>query len=392
MDANLIDKYFLAWKAQASSSLDSVFLSTATYEISHKQVAYTGLEEIKGYWDKNARRQSAITLAYKTIRSDSESATVAFSARFFDREKGKWNSVGGMMEFHQPKGSIRIVRFTETYAKIEATPGWRYYIVSLIQKLNWLGVPKAWIIRQMRAVGNVALNVTIAAVVVAVVLFAGFGYLLHTQPTHRLIQAIITTTGDGATEGVVAARELFDLIAALGGGIGFPLAFLFWDRIRKSNEGLKVVNLAYKDHDLDLMARAFHGAESVVIFSGDFSFLKPNAHAGLHKTLERLVADRKVVFISDKSKEVVQLAMQGVPDGSVGLWSMANDSGLFKYASGLTIKLSLISYGMGSHQVLHRQREDDEKFVMVVVDSSRRTRYLLQCFGAIVLRLKEGLP
>ena len=87
------------------------------------------------------------------------------------------------------------------------------------------------------------------------------------------------------------------------------------------------------------MTEAYRSAERIVVFSGDFSFLREDEF--LHKMFSSLNGENKITLISSKSEVSVKRQM-GMNESTAILFNDLLTAKNIVFDSGINIKLSLI--------------------------------------------------
>ena len=112
---NRPEAYFLAWKNFDTILLGNIFSTSAKYIIRGKRI-YTGIEEIKKYWERNKNRQRNLKLHWHIVKTSSRCDVVNFSAYFFDIEENVYTKINGQIIFIYDAND-KIIKLTEAYKK-----------------------------------------------------------------------------------------------------------------------------------------------------------------------------------------------------------------------------------------------------------------------------------
>lgn len=111
-------EYFKAWHDHDCDAIGSLFVQDAIYNIKSRWRILSGLDEIRSYWTRNARRQEHLSVNWIPVETQAGRRLVRFCACFFDTEELLWNVVEGTIEF-EVTPSAKVRKLTEEYSKKE---------------------------------------------------------------------------------------------------------------------------------------------------------------------------------------------------------------------------------------------------------------------------------
>lgn len=159
---------------------------------------------------------------------------------------------------------------------------------------------------------------------------------------------------------------------------------LAYRRIKMSlqtRQGLKSVKVeTIGEDDLQVMARHYRGAESVLVISGDFSWLC--AVEGVRSQVERLLTDEQITFVTWKGENEIK---QHVDTGIFGKIQGAVKEDYSKEG----VKCSFIRYRGGERRLLYLydlpsgNNVDEREFFVGIIVEQQDTRYLLRALETL---------
>jgi hypothetical protein len=393
-------------------AIRSLFAADAVYEIFGKR-PLEGIDEISSYWKRNAARQQALVVKWATLSSDPHGQHALFVATFFDKEERENQVVAGVLTLTLRERSGEVVKLAERYLKtslqlatsrkfhgsqVERAPNVIIRITTML--LNWLRVRSGQIVRWVLILAWIAGWALL-------ILFLLMTWLLFVNPPDwiRVVSLLLfdpdyTTIAVASSEAEAAAlakaQSLVGASAAILGlllGVVMPqLERIYGSWKARRGRSLYTIELLYQDHDLALMRQAYRTSERVIIFSGDFSFLRKDQE--LLRIFTELSQRRRITLISYKTKAEVEQELMDTPETGALLGTLAAADRII-YDSGLDVKCSLIEYAKRT-QLLYKFRTsaaEGAKDMMCILNDTDESHYLLEAVNLFVSKLvSRGQP
>ena len=134
--------------------------------------------------------------------------------------------------------------------------------------------------------------------------------------------------------------------------------------------------------DIGLMHKYYKNADSVIVYSGDFSWLQ--SETPLKKIVEELANNQKIKLVSSKNKDIVK---HNIGDN---LFEQLTQSNLIKYIDDKEIKCSLIVKG-GVSTLLYLTKDEysdvEDVMYMCIVTGRNESRFLLNAMELLMTKV-----
>lgn len=151
----------------------------------------------------------------------------------------------------------------------------------------------------------------------------------------------------------------------------------------RKKQSIKLVRIYNRGtDDIALMYRYYKNADSVIVYSGDFSWL--GTETPLKKIVEELANNQKIKLVSSKNKDIVK---NNIGDA---LFNQLSQSELIKYIDDKEIKCSLIVKG-GISTLLYLTKDEnsdvDDVMFMCIVTGKNESRFLLNAMELLMTKV-----
>jgi hypothetical protein len=171
-------------------------------------------------------------------------------------------------------------------------------------------------------------------------------------------------------------------VFATAAAVTVPIAQFFSERRRiQLREYLSIVDIKEGD-DLRMMAEAYDYADRVLVFSGDFSFLRTDLR--MRRVVQRLSDEDKITLVSWRANAVVSSQLE-LDDASGALLEHLKNRRQIRFDSGLDVKLSLVENATVL-RLLYRFRRDvgaERRYKMCVLRDTEETHRLLDAIDKL---------
>lgn len=399
---SIVERYFDSWRRHDVTVLRNIFSADATYAIQGKN-DIVGIAAIENYWKRNALRQNRLQVKYQDLSEQNESYQMLFLAAFYDSEERQSQSVGGIIEFKFTNDRTRISAISERYVKeifVDQTAVWRFHLSSIWSKVDRL-MRFAWN-RTHSVVATAARplrSIFIGALVLLLLLLLFFSSIVFFEPNWATPVAVAIVEDTTLLKGgeivpqiqsnALHKVERWLLVATNIITLALALLPLIPKRDRSRSLVAKKVVVDNADH-LREMNKAYYRADRIVVFSGDFSFLKFDKT--LLDTCDRLSRENRITLVSSKSETDVEKTLQGERATSE-LFDRLRESGNVLFKSGVPIKCSLVEHG-GRFQLIYKYPIsflDGGGDKMCVLHETDESRNLLDVLNKLVDRVVSQL-
>ncbi len=105
MSIQLVDLYKKAWETHSLEYLTLIFHDEIRYQ-EHCNNVIIGLDNLKEYWQKNAKKQSNVVFSPIKYIEDENELVIFWEASFFELHKKKTVELQGIMWLKIVKGKI----------------------------------------------------------------------------------------------------------------------------------------------------------------------------------------------------------------------------------------------------------------------------------------------
>lgn len=378
----IADEYFSCWRRHDVVRLKKIFAADAKYEIRGKDTLQ-GIDNIERYWRRNQRRQRGLSLNYTILNVTDNCQSAIFQAAFYDQEEKQTQVISGMLHLHLSPDRKCIVRLTESYIKmVQQKDGTTSSFQRYTQQVRGYVRKHA-----LQIASKIGMFLTNLAVLVLLLFIGIYIFLYLAGPPQWIVDLSLWLFGPPKAVALARAREVTGGGITLLVGLGVPLVALWHSYRRDERRSIRTRTLNYRGHDLDMMDRAYEGADNLVVFSGDFSFLRE--HNDLCAKIANLAKARKIMMISSKVREDVysQLASEA---HTKALLEQAEAQEVIRYDVPLEIKFSLISH-RGRKQILYKYRAPGfgEDEMMCILTETEQSRYLVDVLDKIVAYVRS---
>jgi hypothetical protein len=410
---SLIDRYFWSWRSHDLSMLSAIFSSDATYSIEGKSTI-AGIAGIEAYWKRNALRQVNLQVTHRVLAEQERSGSAIFLATFYDQEERQWQSVAGTIDFVFTEAKSRISALSEAYLKQN------YLIAPIDVILGWMGERASKILNRVYLRGRrihsswtslkeFLRNISIGLSYFFFILMVFLAGLLYFNPSDSLVFIAVSVfdtqqlSGTGLVTPAMKADALQkarDLMMFSVGVFGTVLSVIVpiiqiraRERLLERSKSLSIRDLM-PGEDLEMLTAAYNGAERIVVFSGDFSFLRVSA--SLRRSFELLSRENKITLVSSKSEEEVAAQLRDLESTSA-LFDSLKAANHILFDNGIDIKCSLIENRKRT-QFLYKYPTGEIKgpeYRMCTLRHTDESFYLLEALKVLVnnfvLELKKKL-
>jgi hypothetical protein len=391
-----VDRYFDAWRDHDVHALKKIFSDEAEYKINGR-VAYTGLSNVETYWRRNKSRQTRVQILYDRIFSAGELEKVHFLSSFYDLSEHEWQSVAGIIDFTLNGGGTRILSLSEEYLKTVRNARNTFTMVEFFQGLQVRRLMSriSWFTQRLMSqfkhyAPSILLYLTWILFIFAVMLM----WLLFVETPNWLKKVVIALLeptqisvlpeieGSALQRAQTLVGVCVTLLATAVGA--FIPVIQSWRRARQGSLSMK--DLMPGD-DLRMMAQVCSGAERIIVFSGDFSFLRENER--LRNTYTKLNSENKLTLVSSRTEPEVSQQLEAM-DATATLLRALKASGNILFSSGIPLKCSLVELHR-RFQFLYKYKTFDGNDKMCILRGADESHYLLEALNILITRVVSRL-
>jgi hypothetical protein len=401
---DLIERYFKCWRDHDVAGLRNIFNPDARYEIEGKGV-FAGITQIENYWQRNSERQKQVRVSHQRLSLDALTEQVYFLASFYDGEEKQWQSVGGVIEFVFTEDIQRIRSLSERYLKEIISFG-SLNAPTALRLRPWVPLQHSFwrlLIRASNSIQRIIAILPVASwiglTVICFVLFAAniFRVLFPSKFVYIFV-AFLEATKLGAggqvspelQSEVLARVDNWLLVVTTLISAALALAPVFPRRRRGASLVTKEIIL--NGDDLKEMNKACRNAERIIVFSGDFSFLRDDQV--LRQTFDRLNQSDKITLVSSRRQSQVQQELEQ-DESTKNLYRDLLRRGNILFDNPVAIKCSLYD-DRGYYQFLYRSPTPagGGHAKICILQHTDESYYLLEALsyllGNLVTELKES--